>query len=82
MFQFTTYHNPDSFISLEEMVQTIKDHNLELVEQTYSQEWDETTLVLQGTREQFENFFISTTGEESSQSVDIEEFMDLLEEAA
>ena len=78
MFQFTTYHNPDSFETLEEMVENITNHGLTVKDQSYSQEWDETTLVLQGTRDQFEKFFLSNG--DSSQSIDIDEFMEELVE--
>jgi hypothetical protein len=53
-----------------------------VVEKTFSLEWDETTLVLQGTREQFEKFFLSEGEGDPSQSTDIDEFMDELEEVA
>jgi hypothetical protein len=78
MVQFTTYHNPDSFETLEEMVENITNHGLTVKDQSYSQEWDETTLVLQGTRDQFEKFFLSNG--DSSQSIDIDEFMEELVE--
>jgi hypothetical protein len=51
-----------------------------VAEKTFSLEWDETTLFLQGTREQFEKFFLSDS--DPSQSVNIDEFMDELEEVA
>ena len=73
MFQFTTYHNPDSFETLEEMVENITNRGLTVKEQSYSQGWDETTLILEGTRDQFEKFFLSDG--DSSQSIDIDEFM-------
>jgi hypothetical protein len=82
MFQFVTFHNDDSFLTLSEMVETIQAFGLEVVEKTFSTEWDETTLVLQGTREQFEKFFLSEGEGDPSQSTDIDEFMDELEEVA
>jgi hypothetical protein len=80
MFQFKTHHNDDSFITLSEMIESIQEFGLTVVEKTFSQKWNETTLVLQGTRAQFEKFFLSDT--DTSQSVNIDEFMDELEEAA
>jgi len=82
MFQFVTFHNDDSFLTLSEMVETIQEFGLEVVEKTFSLEWDETTLVLQGTRAQFEKFFLSEGEGDPSQSTDIDEFMDELEEVA
>jgi hypothetical protein len=79
MFQFMTYHNDDSFQTLTEMVETIQEFELTVVE-TFPTEWDETALVIQGTREQFEKFFLSDS--DPSQSVNIDEFMDELEEVA
>ena len=79
MFQFVTYHNDDSFQTLTEMVETIQEFELSVVE-TYPTEWDETALVIQGTREQFEKLFLSES--DPSQSTNIDEFMDELEEVA
>ena len=81
MFQFVTFHNDDSFLTLSEMVETIQEFGLAVVEKTFSTEWDETTLVLQGTRAQFEKFFLESD-DVSSQSINIDEFMDELEEVA
>ena len=81
MFQFVTFHNDDSFLTLSEMVETIQEFGLEVVEKTFSTEWDETTLVLQGTRAQFEKFFLEYDGD-TGQSINIDEFMDELEEVA
>ena len=80
MFQFKTHHNDDSFITLSEMVESIQEFGLTVVEKTFSQEWNETTLFLQGTRKQFKKFFLSDS--DTSQSVNIDEFMDDLEEVA
>ena len=80
MFQFKTHHNDDSFITLSEMVESIQEFGLTVVEKTFSQEWNETTLFLQGTRKQFKKFFLSDS--DTSQSVNIDEFMDELEEVA
>ena len=81
MFQFVTFHNDDSFLTLSEMVETIQEFGLAVVEKTFSTEWDETTLVLQGTRAQFEKFFLESD-DVSSQSINIDEFMDELEAVA
>jgi hypothetical protein len=80
MFQFKTFHNDDSFITLSEMIESIQEFGLTVVEKTFSQKWNETTLVLQGTRAQFEKFFLSD--EDMSQSVNVDEFMDELDEVA
>jgi hypothetical protein len=48
------------------------------VVETFPTEWDETALVIQGTRAQFEKFFLSDS--DPSQSINIDEFMDELEE--
>ena len=82
MFQFKTFHNDDSFMTLSEMIEFIQEFGLSVVEKTFSLEWDETTLFLQGTREQFEKFFLSEGEGDPSQSTDIDEFMDELEEVA
>jgi hypothetical protein len=60
-------------------VETIQEFELTVVE-TFPTEWDETALVIQGTREQFEKFFLSDS--DTSQSINIDEFMDELEEVA
>jgi len=78
MFQFTTYHNPDSFETLEELIENITNHGLTVKDQSYSQDWDETTLILEGTRDQFERLFLSNG--DSSQSINIDEFMEELVE--
>ena len=80
MFQFKTQHNDDSFITLSEMVESIQEVGLTVVEKTFNRKWNETTLVLQGTRAQFEKFFLSD--EDNSQSINIDEFMDELDEVA
>jgi hypothetical protein len=77
MFQFTTYHNSDSFETLEEMIQTITEYGISLIEKSFDPEWDETTLTLQGTRAQFEKMFLESPGD-SGQSINIDEFMDAL----
>ena len=81
MFQFVTYHNSDSFQELYEMIESIQGFGLEVVEKEFSTEWDETTLVLQGTRAQFEKLFLEYDGD-IGESINIDEFMDELEEVA
>ncbi len=77
MFQFTMFHNSDSFETLEEMIQTITEYGISLIEKSFDPEWDETTLTLQGTRAQFEKMFLEFDGD-SGQSINIDEFMDAL----
>ena len=81
MFQFVTYHNSDSFQELYEMIESIQGFGLEVVEKEFSTEWDETTLVLQETRAQFEKLFLEYDGD-IGESINIDEFMDELEEVA
>jgi hypothetical protein len=77
MFQFTTYHNSDSFETLEEMIQSITEYGISLIEKSFDPKWDETTLTLQGTRAQFEKMFLEFDGD-TGQSINIDEFMDAL----
>ena len=77
MFQFTMFHNSDSFETLEEMIQSITEYGISLIEKSFDPEWDETTLTLQGTRVQFEKMFLEYDGD-TGQSINIDEFMDEL----
>lgn len=52
MFQLTTYHNEYSEETLEEFIQIATDSGLTVVSQVMDAQ-DETTLVLQGTKDQF-----------------------------
>jgi hypothetical protein len=77
MFQLTTYHNEYSEETLEEFIQIALDNGLTLVSQTTDFS-DETTLILQGTREQFfswNDYFM-----EGGPSWNEEEFMEDLVE--
>lgn len=78
MLQFTAYHNSDCFDSLEDYIKMVKDHGLNPVEQSYSDEWDETTIIIHGSKDQFESFFLKTT--EGDWGTNIDEFMDELKE--
>ena len=53
MYQLTTYHNDDSDLTLSETIEDFEDFGLTLVSKAFSLEWDEWTLVIQGTRDQF-----------------------------
>ena len=77
MFQLTTYHNEYSEETLEEFIQIALANRLTLVSQTTDFS-DETTLILQGTREQFfswNDYFM-----EGGPSWNEEEFMEDLVE--
>jgi len=77
MFQLTTYHNEYSEETLEEFIQIALDNGLTLVSQATDFS-DETTLILQGTREQFfswNDYFM-----EGGPSWNEEEFMEDLVE--
>ena len=77
MFQLTTYHNEYSEETLEEFIQIALDNGLTLVSQTTDLS-DETTLILQGTKDQFftwNDYFM-----EGGPSWNEEEFMEDLVE--
>ena len=77
MFQLTTYHNEYSEETLEEFIQIALDNGLKVISQIMDAQ-DETTLVLQGTREQFftwNDYFM-----EGGPSWNEEEFMEDLVE--
>ena len=79
MFQLTTYHNEYSEETLVEFIQIALDSGLTLVSQVTDAQ-DETTLVLQGTRDQFftwNDYFM-----EGGPSWNEEEFMEDLVEVA
>lgn len=77
MFQLTTYHNEYSEETLEEFIQIALDNGLTLISQTTDLS-DETTLILQGTREQF--FTWNDHFMEGGPSWNEEEFMEDLVE--
>ena len=77
MFQLTTYHNEYSEETLVEFTQIAVDSGLTLVSQVTDAQ-DETTLVLQGTKDQFftwNDYFM-----EGGPSWNEEEFMEELVE--
>ena len=77
MFQLTTYHNEYSEETLEEFIQIALDNGLTLVSQTTDLS-DETTLIRQGTKDQFfswNDYFM-----EGGPSWNEEEFMEELVE--
>ena len=77
MFQLTTYHNEYSEETLEEFIQIALDNGLTLVSQTTDLS-DETTLILQGTKDQF--FTWNDHFMEGGPSWNEEEFMEELVE--
>jgi hypothetical protein len=77
MFQFTTYFNDDSGCTLGEFLEVFAKHGLTVISQVFEPEWDETTIVLQGLRENFRAMLLETT--EGDWGTDIEEFMEELE---
>ena len=77
MFQLTTYHNEYSEETLEEFIQIALDNGLTLVSQTTDLS-DETTLILQGTKDQF--FSWNDHFMEGGPSWNEEEFMEELVE--
>ncbi len=75
MYSFVTYHNSESELFLDQYIQLINGFDLEVVEQSYDVKYDETTLVIHGTKENFERFFMD---DEGSLSLDIDEALDEL----
>ena len=73
MFQLTTYHNEYSEETLDEFIQIAVDSGLTVVSQVMDDQ-DETTLVLQGTKDQF--FSWNDELMEGGPSWDEEEFME------
>ena len=76
MFQLTTYHNEYSEETLPEFISLAQEHGLTVISQEFSEIYMETTLVLQGTREQFftwNDYFM-----EGGPSWNEEEFMEEL----
>ena len=80
MFQLTAIHNDWNEETIEEFIETIKGHGLTVVSQEFSETYQETTLILQGTREQF--FSWNDEMMEGGPSWNEEEFMEDLEEVA
>lgn len=77
MFQLTTYHNEYSDETLEEFIQIAVDSGLTVVSQVMDAQ-DETTLVLQGTKDNF--FKWNDTCMEGGPAWNEEEFMEVLVE--
>ena len=77
MFQLTTYHNEYSEETLEEFIQIAVDSGLTVVSQVMDAQ-DETTLVLQGTKDNF--FKWNDTCMEGGPAWNEEEFMEVLVE--
>jgi len=75
MFQLTTYHNEYSEETLDEFIQIAVDSGLTVVSQVMDAQ-DETTLVLQGTKDQF--FSWNDVLMEGGPSWNEEEFMEEL----
>ena len=53
MFQTTIFHNDDSDLTLQETIEEFESFGLTLISKEFDLKWDEWTLVIQGTREQF-----------------------------
>ena len=78
MFQLTVFHNDDSDLTLNETIQEFEDHGLTVVSKEFSHDWDEWTVVIQGTKENF--FKWNDTINQGGPSWNEEEFMEELEE--
>ena len=76
VFQFKTHHNPDSFETLPELLETFSKYGLEVVSQITDPKWEETTIILEGSEENFRAMFTETS--EGEPGTDISEFMDEL----
>ena len=77
MYQLTIFHNDDdSCETLEEVTARLTRHGLKVDHTAYDHNWDEHTIVLQGTKDQF----LSWNAEcmEGGPSIDEEEFLDAL----
>lgn len=78
MYQLTTHHNDDLGIDLSDMIEEIEDFGLKVISKTFSTQWDETTLVIEGTKEQF--FAWNDAVSDGGPSWNEEEFMEELVE--
>lgn len=74
MFQLTAIHNDWNEETIEEFIEIAQDHGLTVVSQEFDETYQETTLVLQGTKEQF--FSWNDHLMEGGPSWDEEEFME------
>jgi len=77
MFQLMIYHNDDEACeALGEAIVRINRHGLKVVHTTYNSVWDEHTLVLQGTQEEFLSWH--TECMEGGPAIEVEEFLEEL----
>ena len=53
MFQTTIFHNDDSDLTLQETIEEFESFGLTLISKEFDFDWDEWTLVIQGTKDQF-----------------------------
>jgi hypothetical protein len=53
MYQTTIYYNDDSDLTLQETIEEFESFGLTLVSKEFSLMWDEWTLIIQGSVEQF-----------------------------
>lgn len=74
MFQLTAIHNDWNEETIEEFIEIAQGHGLTVVSQEFDETYQETTLVLQGTKEQF--FSWNDHLMEGGPSWDEEEFME------
>jgi hypothetical protein len=76
MFQLTACHNEDeSCMSIEEYLEILEDHHLNVVHQKFDPDSGDTTIVIQGTKA---NFFKWCDNTNDGPAWNEEEFMDLL----
>jgi nicotinamidase-related amidase len=77
MFQLMIHHSEeDSFETLDEAVTRINRHGLKVVHTTYNSTWDEHTLVVQGTQEEFLSWHSECM--EGGPAIEVEEFLEEL----
>jgi hypothetical protein len=80
MFQITFLHNDESFLNLQETIEECESFGLTLVSKTFDSEFDEWTLILQGTKDQL--FSWNDALMEGGPSWNEEEFMEELVQVA
>lgn len=74
MFKSTSFFNDElGFDSIGEYIAVINKHGLKVIEQVLDLEYDETRITVQGSREQFEAFFIDIN--EGSWGFDLDELL-------
>lgn len=78
MFQLTVFHNDDSDLTLSETIEEIEAHGLTVISKEFDSHWDEWTLVIQGTKDNF--FKWNDTCMEGGPAWNEEEFMEDLVE--